>query len=133
AIELGASYGINYKKDNVAEKVMEMTNGKGVDAVIDSSGKDSIESSIQSLSEKGRLLIFGSSTGSFNKEILNTVNSLETGMVSQADLKNALSFYAEHEIHPVLSPKIYSLEEYKEAYEELEKGQQFGKIVIKIS
>lgn len=133
AKQLGAIHGINYKKENVAEKVMEFTQGKGADAVIDGNGKGSIESSIQSLSDYGRLLLFGSSSGPIEKEQIENVNYLFTGMVAQADLEAALSFYEEYEIRPIMSQRVYSIEEYKEAYEELKEGRQFGKIVFKMN
>ncbi|WP_442598354.1 quinone oxidoreductase family protein [Neobacillus sp. D3-1R] len=133
AIEMGAIAGFNYKTENIAEKVLEFTSGKGVDVVIDSSGKDSIESSIQSLSENGRLLSFGSTTGPLDGKKLEKVNLVETEMVSQQDLEEALEFYAVQKLHPILSRKVYRLEEIKEAYQELEEARQFGKIVIRVA
>jgi zinc-binding alcohol dehydrogenase/oxidoreductase len=133
AIQMGAVAGFNYRNDNIAEKVMEFTDGRGVDVVVDSSGKDSINSSIGSLAEKGRLLVFGSTTGGIDWEELSKQSYfVETEMVGQADLEAALAFYAEKKLHPILSQKVYGLEQYKEAYQELEEAKQFGKIVIKL-
>lgn len=82
AIEMGAIAGFNYKTEDITKKVFELTSGKGVDVVIDSSGKDSIESSIKSLAENGRLLVFGSTTGGIDWEKLqNEDYFVETGMV----------------------------------------------------
>jgi NADPH:quinone reductase-like Zn-dependent oxidoreductase len=112
---------------------MEFTNGKGVDVVVDSSGKDSINSSIGSLAETGRLLVFGSTTGGIDWEDLQKRDYfVEAGMVDQADLEKALEFYSEKMLHPILSQKLYRLEEYRDAYRELEKAKQFGKIVLKM-
>lgn len=134
AIQMGAVAGFNYKTENIAEKVVEYTDGRGVDVVVDSSGKDSINSSIQSLAEKGRLLVFGSTTGGIDWEDLQRHDYfVETGMVNQADLEEALAFYAEKKMLPILSQKVYRLEEYREAYRELEEAKQFGKIVLKVS
>lgn len=134
AIKMGAVAGFNYKNENISQKVMEYTEGKGADVVIDSSGKDSLPSSLQSLAPDGRLLVFGSTTGGIDWEELRTKDFfVETGMVPQADLEDAARFYAEHKLRPILSEKVYSLEEYKDAYKELEEQRQFGKIVIKVS
>lgn len=134
AIQIGALAGFNYKTENIAEKVMEFTDGRGVDVVVDSSGKDSINSSMGSLAEKGRLLVFGSTTGGIDWEELRKQSYfVETEMVAQADLEDALAFYAEKELHPILSKKVYELEQYKEAYQELEEAKQFGKIVIRVA
>ncbi|MFE8701348.1 NAD(P)-dependent alcohol dehydrogenase [Cytobacillus sp. FJAT-54145] len=134
AMELGAIAGFNYKSENIAEKVIEFTDGRGVDVVVDSSGKNSIPSSIKSLAKNGRLLVFGSTTGGIDwNELKNKDFFVETGMVPQTDLEEALTFYAEHKLRPILSKSIYRFEEYKEAYIELEEARQFGKIVIRIS
>lgn len=134
ALELGAIEGINYKTENVVERVKEFTNGLGVDAVIDGSGKNSITQSIQSLKSNGRLLWFGSGNGGpltvEQKELLKTVNNVNPGMVTQKQLKEAIVFYEEHRLKPFVSKNIYGLEDYRLAYEELSKANQFGKIVI---
>lgn len=133
AIELGAVQGINYKTENVVNKVLEATDGKGADVVIDSNGKDSINISINSLSKNGRLLVFGSTTGRINwDELRGKSYFVETGMVDQAQLQEALHYYTNEKLHPILSERIYKLEEFKEAYQELEDGKQFGKIVIRV-
>jgi zinc-binding alcohol dehydrogenase/oxidoreductase len=134
AIELGALTGFNYKTENIAEKVMEFTDGRGVDVVVDSSGKDSIKSSVESLAENGRLLVFGSTTGGIDwQELSKQSYFVETGMVGQEELEEAFNFYSVMKLRPILSDKIYKLEEYKEAYQELEEAKQFGKIVLKIN
>lgn len=130
AIKMGAIAGINYKTENVAERVMELTNGKGADAVVDGSGKDSIESSVNSLAANGRLLHFGGSTGPVSKALIESIAYISTGMVSQSELKEALEFYEKHQMRPVLSQTQFTLEQYKQAYEELQNNQKFGKIVI---
>ncbi|MBM7661318.1 NADPH:quinone reductase-like Zn-dependent oxidoreductase [Bacillus mesophilus] len=134
AKKLGAMAGINYKTENVVNRVLELTKGKGVDVSIDSSGKDSIESSTLSLAENGRLLVFGSTTGGINwDELRKQKYFVETGMVNQQDLQEAVTYYTEQQLKPIISSKIYSLKEYKDAYKELEKAEQFGKIIIQIS
>ncbi|HLO12005.1 MAG TPA: NAD(P)-dependent alcohol dehydrogenase [Pseudoneobacillus sp.] len=134
AIAMGAIAGFNYKTENIAAKVKEFTNGQGVDVVVDSSGKESIDSSIQSLAENGRLLVFGSTTGGIDWEGLQQKDYfVETEMVKQEELEEALQFYAEKELRPILSRKIYRFEEYKEAFQELEEAKQFGKIVLRVS
>jgi NADPH:quinone reductase-like Zn-dependent oxidoreductase len=131
AKSFGAVHGINYRDKNVAEEVMLFTNGKGADIVIDSSGKDSIESSLQALAENGRLFRFGSSTGGVQNDQLEHVHCVETGMVHQKELEKALVFYEKHQLHPILHDKVYSLEEFEDAYKVLEEGKQFGKIIMK--
>jgi zinc-binding alcohol dehydrogenase/oxidoreductase len=132
AYKLGAVHGINYKTDYVAEEVMRFTNGRGADVVIDGSGKNSIQRSVDSLAENGRLYLFGYATGGFDRSILEPVNYRQTGMVLQEELEKALAYYEEQRMHPILHGTTYSLEDFKEAYQVLEERKQFGKIVFKI-
>jgi NADPH2:quinone reductase len=49
AIKNGADVCINYRSENIAERVREITNGEGVPVVYDSVGKDTFESSLKCL------------------------------------------------------------------------------------
>ena len=66
-IEKAKSYGydhvINYKKDNFAKKVMEITDGKGVPVVYDGVGKDTLVGSLECLSIRGMMVSFGNASG----------------------------------------------------------------------
>src|SRR6202023_926466 len=63
AIALGASGGVNYRKDRVSNAILQMSNG-GVDMVIDSVGEASWGESLRSLRRGGRLVTCGATTGS---------------------------------------------------------------------
>ena len=63
ALKNGCKYIINYKKENVQKKVKEITNGKGVSVVYDGVGKDTFESSLESLDYRGLFVSFGQSSG----------------------------------------------------------------------
>jgi NADPH2:quinone reductase len=56
---------IFYRRENVAERVMELTNGKGVTTVYDTVGKDTFESSLKSLKRRGVLVGCGTASGPF--------------------------------------------------------------------
>ena len=66
-IEKAKSYGydhvINYKKDNFAKKVLEITDGKGVPVVYDGVGKDTLIGSLECLSIRGMMVSFGNASG----------------------------------------------------------------------
>jgi NADPH2:quinone reductase len=59
----GCEHIINYKKENVVERVKELTDGKGVSVVYDGVGKDTFELSLQSLGFRGMFVSFGQSSG----------------------------------------------------------------------
>ena len=65
----GCSYIINYKSENVVEKVKEITNNKGVPVVFDGVGKDTFNISLECLSLRGLMVSFGQSLAWFLKLI----------------------------------------------------------------
>lgn len=56
---------IFYRRENVAERVMELTDGKGVTTVYDTVGKDTFEASLKSLKRRGVLVGCGTASGPF--------------------------------------------------------------------
>jgi len=63
ALEHGATHVIDYKKDDFAARVKEITGGKGVKVVYDSIGKDTFEGSLNCLRPFGLLASFGNASG----------------------------------------------------------------------
>lgn len=63
ALEHGAAHAINYSTENFAERVKEITGGKGVKVVYDSVGKDTFDGSLNCLRPFGLLAIFGNGSG----------------------------------------------------------------------
>lgn len=63
ALEHGAAFAINYRTENFAEKVKEITAGKGVKVVYDSVGKDTFEQSLNCLAPFGLMASFGNASG----------------------------------------------------------------------
>jgi NADPH2:quinone reductase len=63
ALEHGAAFAIDYKKENFVERVKAITEGKGVKVVYDSVGKDTFEGSLDCLRPFGLLASFGNASG----------------------------------------------------------------------
>jgi NADPH2:quinone reductase len=59
----GCAHTIVYTRENVAERVREITGGKGVPVVYDSVGKDTLQASLDSLALRGTLVSNGTSSG----------------------------------------------------------------------
>jgi NADPH:quinone reductase len=59
----GCAYTIVTSRENTAQRVREITNGKGVPVVFDSVGKDTLEASLDSLAPRGTLVSNGTSSG----------------------------------------------------------------------
>ncbi|MEY8839883.1 quinone oxidoreductase, partial [Cribrihabitans sp. XS_ASV171] len=63
ALEHGATHCINYRTEDFATRVRELTDGKGVDVVMDSVGKDTFEGSLDCLKPLGMMISFGNASG----------------------------------------------------------------------
>jgi NADPH2:quinone reductase len=63
AVQSGCKEVILYRQENFAQRVLELTNGRGVDAVFDSVGKDTFAGSLECLALRGHLINFGQSSG----------------------------------------------------------------------
>jgi NADPH2:quinone reductase len=59
----GCDHTINYRHEDVAKRVRELTNGVGVSVVYDSVGKDTFAGSIDSLKKRGLLVCVGTASG----------------------------------------------------------------------
>ncbi|WP_327664497.1 MULTISPECIES: quinone oxidoreductase family protein [unclassified Streptomyces] len=63
AREHGCDHTILYRRENVPDRVRELTDGEGVPLVLDSIGKDTVEASMASLRRRGLLVCFGTASG----------------------------------------------------------------------
>ena len=59
----GCHHTIIYSKENFAERVRDITGGKGVDVVYDGVGKATFEGSLECLARRGTLILFGNASG----------------------------------------------------------------------
>ncbi|WP_227268336.1 quinone oxidoreductase family protein [Roseobacter weihaiensis] len=80
AVEHGASHCINYRRDDFAARVKELTGGAGVDVVMDAVGADTFEGSLDSLKPLGMMISFGNASGAvppFSVGLLGQKGSLK--------------------------------------------------------
>ncbi len=76
----GAEAAINYRSEDFVARVRELTGGRGVDAVMDSVGKDTFEGSLDCLRPLGMMISFGNASGPvppFNIGLLGAKGSLK--------------------------------------------------------
>ena len=79
AREAGADEVILYTQQDFVAEVKRLTNGEGVDVVYDSVGKTTFDGSLDCLSRRGMMVLFGQSSGAvppFDPQILNRKGSL---------------------------------------------------------
>ena len=80
ALEHGAAHCIDYRAEDFVPRVRELTEGKGVDVVMDAVGKDTFEGSLDCLKPFGMFMSFGNASGPvppFNLGILGQKGSLK--------------------------------------------------------
>ncbi|MEX1661893.1 quinone oxidoreductase [uncultured Thioclava sp.] len=63
ALDHGATHCLNYRTQDWAKQVRELTGGTGVDVVMDAVGKDTFEGSLNSLKPLGMMISFGNASG----------------------------------------------------------------------
>ena len=63
AAERGADVGINYADEDLRERVLELSGGRGCDVVLESVGGELFEACLRAIAPEGRLIVFGFSSG----------------------------------------------------------------------
>ncbi len=133
AIALGASGGVNYRKDRVSNAILQMSDG-GVDMVIDSVGEASWGESLRSLRRGGRLVTCGATTGSNPPADLQRlfIRQLEiygsTGG-SVGEFRQLLDVFNRGLVKPVVDA-TFEMADIRSAFDRLASGAQFGKISL---
>ncbi|KAI8995013.1 quinone oxidoreductase [Pilobolus umbonatus] len=142
---VGADYVINYKKEDIVERVMEITEGRGVQAALDSVGKATFEASLESLAPFGLLISFGQSSGpipplNVDRLILKSISvkghAVWCYMSTAKDAKHWFNLLLEMVSNEIIQPKIkkiYEFSDIREAFDDLANGSTTGKLLLKIA
>jgi zinc-binding alcohol dehydrogenase/oxidoreductase len=134
AVALGARGGFRYDRGGWAA---DAAKAPGLfDVVIDSAGGPGFSSLIDLAAPGGRIAFFGATRGNvpevaLRKIFWRQISLLGTTMGSPADWSAMTAFVARHGIRPVVSD-VFPLERVAEAFDLMERGEQFGKIVVRI-
>jgi len=142
--EAGADHVIIYTKQDFVEEVNRLTEGKGVDYIIDGVGKETFTKDLAAIKTRGTICLFGMSSGEAepfspnslqNKSItlcggnlMNYVNSREE-LLRRAN--NLLQGIAENWLK-IKIDHIFPMEKAELAQKLLEERKAIGKIVLKI-
>lgn len=137
AKELGADDVIIHSREQVNQRVRELTQRRGVDVVIEHIGPEVWTQCIDSLAKGGRLVTCGATTGAEVKLDLRYVYSRQltikgSYMGSQSELWKAAHLIGEGKLRPVID-RTFPLSEAKGAQEYLLNRKFFGKIVLTVS
>jgi zinc-binding alcohol dehydrogenase/oxidoreductase len=131
---LGALGGFNYKDPEWVQKAQKEAGG--FDIIIDSAGGDQFSKLIELALPGGRIVNFGRTSGNISD--LSTrllywkqLSIFGTTMGTRDEFLSMIDFIESRKIKPVVDSS-YPLEKINEAMERMEKGEQFGKIVLNI-
>ena len=136
AVLLGAGAVINHAREKVAERVKLLTEGRGVDVVIEHIGPEVWESCLASLAKGGRLITCGATTGAEVKLDLRYLYSRQftikgSYMGTRAELVKAAELFGQGKLKPVID-RTYPLQQARAAQELMLSRQFFGKIVLTV-
>jgi NADPH2:quinone reductase len=139
----GADHGINYSSENLRERIKELTDGKGADAVFDPVGGDAFDASLRSTAWGGRIAVIGFASGKVPQipaNILLVKNIAVHGMYWGAHRKHRpemmpgqfadlFRWYEEGKLKPHVSHRV-PLTEAKKALDLLTTRKAQGKVVV---
>jgi zinc-binding alcohol dehydrogenase/oxidoreductase len=135
AIERGARGGFNYCEQDWSERAAK-TPGL-FDVIVDSAGGEGFERLIDLAAPGGRIVFFGATRGNpavlpMRKIFWRQLSLLGATMGSPHDWDAMVAFVTSHKLRPVVSD-VFPIERAAEAFALMERGGQFGKIVVSVS
>ncbi|KAF7307238.1 USP domain-containing protein [Mycena indigotica] len=142
----GADHVILYKEEDTVQRVLELTNGVGVDAVFDGVGKDTFDSNFKMLKRKGTLVSVGNASGAvapfaISRLVEKNVVLLRPTFGNYCQTAEELLYYTTKlwEIIGAGGLKVKIHQEYpftvegaKEAQKDLTSGKTTGKLLYKV-
>lgn len=135
--ELGASETINYEREPEWGKVVkQMTDGRGVDLVVEVGGGKTLEQSLRAVRPGGHVSMIGVLSGNTAElKLLPIVmqglrlNGVQVGHRESFEAMNRA--IAQHRLRPVVD-RVFALDETRAALDHLASGAHFGKVSVTI-
>ena len=143
-LQLGADHAINYKTQDFKDEVKRLTDGKGVDVVLDMVGGSYVAREVECLAEDGRIVIIavqGGIKSEFNAGLVLRRRLTITGSTLRprpVSFKAAIAQACRQHVWPLIEsgrikPVIHSTfpaAEAAQAHVLMESNQHIGKIVL---
>jgi NADPH:quinone reductase-like Zn-dependent oxidoreductase len=135
ARELGADETLNHGREDVPARVRELTAG-GAHVVVEHVGEATWARSLAAARQRGRIVVCGATSGPNPPAALHRVwwrelAILGSTMGTAADFQGAYDLVVAGKARPVVD-RTFPLEDARLAHERLERGEQFGKIILLI-
>lgn len=143
-LKLGAEHAINYRRQDFAERVLAITQGEGVDVVLDFIGAPYLSRHLDLLRPRGRLVLIGLMGGTaaqiqlgpvLNKRlriigsVLRSRSDQEKAALTQLFTEQVRPLLASGGVRPIID-RIYPIHQAEEAHQYMLEGRRFGKIVL---
>jgi NADPH:quinone reductase-like Zn-dependent oxidoreductase len=137
AAAMGADELLNRNAVDVARVIRERTGKRGVDVVIDSVGEATWTQSLMALGRRGRLVTCGGTSGpmvqtDIRRMFWNQWSLLGSTMGNDAEFEAITRELRGGRLLPPVD-SVFAIADGRQAFERLERGEQFGKVVVRIS
>ena len=134
ARDLGADHVLNYRSENVSARIKEITEGRGVDVVIDHVGTDVWDSVNRRLAVGARYGICGVTSGykadlQMGAMFTKHITMFGVFMGRPEDLRNIIHHAGEGTIKGIVH-ETYPLEDASKAHQDIEGLDFFGKLIL---
>jgi NADPH:quinone reductase-like Zn-dependent oxidoreductase len=136
AREVGADATVNHASGDVGATVKEVTDGRGVDVVVEHVGEATWKTSLQAVRIGGRIAVCGATTGPNPPAQLHRVwwkqlTIVGSTMGTRADFEAVYELVKSGRAKPAVD-EVFPLTDARAAHERMEAGEHFGKIVLTI-
>ena len=137
ARDLGADDTINYVGVDVGREMRRRTQKRGVNVVVDTVGEATWTQSLGALGKKGRLVTCGGTSGPMvttdvRRLFWNQWSILGSTMGSESEFQAIVAHFNAGRLRPPVD-SVYPLADGREAFERMQNGEQFGKLVMRVA
>lgn len=134
ARELGAEATVNYRTQDIATVVREVTDGRGVGVVMESVGGDVLAGSLNALGKDGRVITVGAHAGEVVPvDVIllfrNQWSLIGSVRATEEEIRHVVDLVGQGRLRTVIH-QTFPLEEAAEAHRVLEGREQFGKVIL---
>jgi NADPH:quinone reductase-like Zn-dependent oxidoreductase len=134
ALEMGASFAIDYTAGELSAGVFEATSGRGVDLVFDHVGGSVLTDSLKVLRPGGRLVTCGAHAGeTIPLDVVELFRSEITLMGSRGctptEVSTVIELVGSGRLNPIVD-SVFPLREVRAAHRRMENREHFGKIIL---
>ena len=146
ACKAGADLRINYSKENLKEKVKDLTKGKGADVIYDPVGGDFSEQAFRAIAWDGRFLVIGFASGPIPKMPLNLALLKGASMVgvfwgawmkrepieSLKNFKELIGMIDTGKFTPLVT-EVFALDDHGSAFGSIAERRAKGKVILSMA